>query len=142
MHETNTIAALRYAALITSMTSFGLAYFGLTTLAWPLLLLTLLIVTVSFLLMRVKVAPKDLTEPEQGKYRHYKGGTYEVLWVGTHSETLEPMVVYRNLEHGSNWVRPLDEWNKPVEGSDEPRFKRIDAPEKAENPGDSGPAGC
>lgn len=32
-----------------------------------------------------------------GKYRHYKGKDYEVLGVATHSETMEPMVVYRAL---------------------------------------------
>ena len=32
-----------------------------------------------------------------GRYRHYKGGEYEVLGVVRHSETLEPMVLYRAL---------------------------------------------
>lgn len=32
-----------------------------------------------------------------GKYRHFKGNEYEVLDVTTHSETLEPMVVYLPL---------------------------------------------
>ena len=42
-----------------------------------------------------------------GRYRHYKGGEYEVLGVVRHSETLEPMVLYRALygERGL-WVRP------------------------------------
>lgn len=42
-----------------------------------------------------------------GRYRHYKGGEYEVLGVARHSETLEPLVVYRPL-HGQTglWVRP------------------------------------
>lgn len=42
-----------------------------------------------------------------GRYRHYKGGEYEVLGVVRHSETLEPMVLYRALygEQGL-WVRP------------------------------------
>lgn len=37
-----------------------------------------------------------------GRYRHFKGKEYELLFVATHSETLEPMVVYRALygEHG------------------------------------------
>ena len=30
-----------------------------------------------------------------GRYRHYKGNEYTVLGVAKHSETLEPMVVYR-----------------------------------------------
>ena len=32
-----------------------------------------------------------------GRYRHFKGKEYELLFVATHSETLEPMVVYRAL---------------------------------------------
>ena len=30
-----------------------------------------------------------------GHYRHYKGGEYDVIGVARHSETLEPLVVYR-----------------------------------------------
>jgi hypothetical protein len=42
-----------------------------------------------------------------GLYRHYKGGEYEVLGVARHSETLEPLVVYRPLNGASGlWVRP------------------------------------
>lgn len=42
-----------------------------------------------------------------GRYRHYKGGEYEVVAVARHSETLEPLVVYRPLHHDSGWwVRP------------------------------------
>lgn len=32
-----------------------------------------------------------------GKYRHYKGGEYEVVGVAHHSETLEELVVYKAL---------------------------------------------
>jgi hypothetical protein len=42
-----------------------------------------------------------------GRYRHYKGGEYEVIGVARHSETLEPLVVYRPLYGaGGLWVRP------------------------------------
>ena len=42
-----------------------------------------------------------------GKYRHFKGNEYEVLHVAKHSETLEPMVVYRALygERGGKTFR-------------------------------------
>ena len=46
-----------------------------------------------------------------GKYRHYKGNDYEVLGLATHSETLEPMVVYRAL-YG---VRPVGASGEDVE---------------------------
>lgn len=32
-----------------------------------------------------------------GRYRHYKGGEYEVIGVARHSETLQSLVVYRPL---------------------------------------------
>ena len=51
-----------------------------------------------------------------GRYRHFKGNEYEVLYLAKHSETLEPMVVYRALygERGI-WVRPASMWNETVE---------------------------
>ncbi|GFO64257.1 DUF1653 domain-containing protein [Geomonas paludis] len=42
-----------------------------------------------------------------GRYRHYKGNYYEVIGTARHSETDEPMVVYRPLYgEGGLWVRP------------------------------------
>ena len=51
-----------------------------------------------------------------GRYRHFKGREYELLFVATHSETLEPMVVYRALygERGI-WVRPAAMWDEEIE---------------------------
>lgn len=65
----------------------------------------------------------------KGRYRHYKGNEYEVLEIAKHSETLEPMVVYRALygEHGV-WVRPAEMWNEEVEkgGKIFKRFERCE----------------
>jgi hypothetical protein len=48
-----------------------------------------------------------LPELPSGRYRHYKGNDYEVVAVARHSETLEPLVVYRALYgEGGLWVRP------------------------------------
>lgn len=42
-----------------------------------------------------------------GRYRHYKGRDYDVIGVARHSETQEPVVVYRPLYgEGALWVRP------------------------------------
>lgn len=61
-----------------------------------------------------------------GKYRHFKGGEYEVLGLATHSETDEQLVVYRALygERGL-WVRPLAMFLETVErdGQIRPRFE-------------------
>ncbi len=61
-----------------------------------------------------------------GKYRHYKGNEYEVIGVAKHSETLEPMVVYRALygEMGL-WVRPAQMWNETVDDKGTKRFEKI-----------------
>ena len=67
-----------------------------------------------------------------GRYRHIKGKEVGVLYVATHSETMEPMVVYRALygERGV-WVRPASMWNETVtrEGVTVRRFTYIDASE-------------
>ena len=60
-----------------------------------------------------------------GIYRHYKGGRYEVYGVARHSETLEPLVVYRPLYgEGALWVRPFALFTGAVEvgGAERPRF--------------------
>lgn len=50
-----------------------------------------------------------------GRYRHFKGNEYQVLYVAKHSETQEPMVVYRALYgEGGVWVRPASMWNETV----------------------------
>ena len=50
-----------------------------------------------------------------GRYRHFKGGEYEVIGIARHSETREEMVVYRALYgEGGLWVRPLSMWEETV----------------------------
>ncbi|MBQ6374133.1 MAG: DUF1653 domain-containing protein [Clostridia bacterium] len=63
-----------------------------------------------------------------GRYRHFKGGLYEVLAVARHSETEEPMVVYRALYgEGGVWVRPASMWNEEIvrDGRTLRRFERV-----------------
>ena len=63
-----------------------------------------------------------------GRYRHFKGGEYEVIGLARHSETEEELVVYRALygERGL-WVRPAAMWRETVErdGKTFPRFTYI-----------------
>lgn len=57
-----------------------------------------------------------MDEIKLGTYRHFKGNMYEVIAIATHSESLEPMVVYRALYgDGGTWVRPASMWNETVE---------------------------
>lgn len=63
-----------------------------------------------------------------GVYQHFKGGTYEVTGIAYHSETEEPMVLYKPLygdvKAQSFWVRPLQMFlgNVEIDGDFVPRF--------------------
>ena len=60
-----------------------------------------------------------------GRYRHYKGGEYEVVGVARHSETHEAQVVYRPLYNATGWwVRPHAMFIEDVviDGVRQPRF--------------------
>ncbi len=58
-------------------------------------------------------------ELKPGIYRHFKGNLYELIGIAKHSETMEPMVVYRALYgEGGLWVRPAHMW-----------FEQVDRPE-------------
>lgn len=63
-----------------------------------------------------------------GFYKHYKGMPYRVLGVVRHSETLEPMVLYKAL-YGDyeTWVRPYTMFteNVLIDGILQPRFAFI-----------------
>ena len=73
-----------------------------------------------------------------GKYRHFKGNEYEVLFLARHSETEEPMVVYRALYGDRDiWVRPASMWNEMIErnGTMFRRFERIERDDQTDEHG-------
>ncbi len=68
---------------------------------------------------------------EKGKYRHYKGNEYDVIGLAYHSETLEPLVIYKAVEYKKGaefWARPYSMFfdRVTIEGKTVPRFERID----------------
>ena len=71
-----------------------------------------------------------LVRTPPGRYRHYKGMEYEVLDTVRHSETLEPMTLYRALygEQGL-WVRPAAMFLEVIEvaGKPQQRFVRMES---------------
>ena len=77
--------------------------------------------------MSDEAMPPLITTP-LGRYRHYKGMEYDVVGTVRHSETLEPLTLYRALygEHGL-WVRPAAMFNEDVviDGIQQPRFRKI-----------------
>ena len=81
------------------------------------------------------IDPNDRKDPEipeftRGLYRHYKGNDYELIDVVHHSETQEPLVLYRAL-YGARglWVRPFGMFFEEVtiDGKVQPRFALVEA---------------
>lgn len=68
-------------------------------------------------------------ELKPGIYRHFKGNLYRLIGIASHSETLEPMVVYQALygEKGL-WVRPAAMWSETIskDGYCGPRFTFVE----------------
>lgn len=66
-----------------------------------------------------------MTQPQ--KYRHYKGGVYELVCEATQESDLSPVIVYRS-HNGSIWTRPKAVFFEMVEvdGVLVPRFAAID----------------
>ena len=68
-----------------------------------------------------------------GAYRHFKGGIYVVEDIATHTETDEPMVIYRAL-YGDRklWCRPYKMFLEKVDHAKYPevtqeyRFEEVD----------------
>ena len=75
----------------------------------------------------VDALPPLITTPP-GRYRHYKGNLYDVVGTVRHSETLEPMTLYRAL-YGEQclWVRPAAMFGEDVviEGVRTARFTKV-----------------
>ena len=70
-----------------------------------------------------------MNEIKLGTYRHYKGNTYKVLHIAKHSETLEDMVIYQDINAPDKiWARPASMWNDNIEidGKTVKRFELIE----------------
>lgn len=69
------------------------------------------------------------TKPQAGQiYKHIKGSFYEVLHIGTHTETLEELVVYRPVGGDKIWIRPVSMWYTVLRRDEEEvtRFTLVD----------------
>ena len=58
------------------------------------------------------------------RFKHFKGSIYCVLEIAKDSETLEDVVVYRNVETNDVWVRPLTMFLSTVDKNKYPDIKQ------------------
>jgi hypothetical protein len=56
-------------------------------------------------------------EPNQ-IWQHYKGGRYEIIAMCNHTDTNEPLVIYRSLSFNGFHARPYSEWHDLMNGDD------------------------
>lgn len=86
-----------------------------------------IITTDSPILEREEFEPFNMIKyPEiNGIYKHYKGGKYQVITLATHTETSEPMVVYKSLLFGSVYCRPLNIFTDTVQVGENDKRSRF-----------------
>jgi hypothetical protein len=64
------------------------------------------------------------------RFKHYKGGgyEYEIVACALSEDTLEPLVIYKNLKKGTVWARTLHNWSEEVEfgGKRVKRFEKME----------------
>ncbi len=62
----------------------------------------------------------------KGTYKHYKGGIYEVIGVGKHTETGDSLVFYKDKEENL-WARPTEMFKGTLEweGKIVERFQKL-----------------
>ena len=66
-----------------------------------------------------------MREVKEGQiYRHFKGHKYKVLCIGKDSETLNKVVIYKNIDNNEIWVRPLDMFSSLVDKNKYPDVKQ------------------
>lgn len=75
--------------------------------------------------------------PQPGRYRHFKGGEYEVVNVARHSETEDWLVVYYRIDDPERlWVRPVPMFLETVNlhGCVQRRFEPAESGPQAADP--------
>ncbi len=63
-----------------------------------------------------------------GIYKHFKGGSINVLFIAKHSDNKENLVIYQGLENKQYYARPLSSFLEQVtneQGKVVPRFEFV-----------------
>ncbi len=64
--------------------------------------------------------------PKKGEfYRHFKGNLYEVLAIAKHTETMEDMVVYKEVDGEVTYARPLEMFVSKVDNEKYPDVLQV-----------------
>ncbi|MBE6154896.1 MAG: DUF1653 domain-containing protein [Firmicutes bacterium] len=58
------------------------------------------------------------------KYKHFKGNIYEVLIIAKDSETLEDVVIYKEIGKNNYWARLYNMFNSEVDHEKYPDIKQ------------------
>lgn len=77
--------------------------------------------------MNVQMQVKHLKNEMVGfRYKHFKGNVYLVTDIAVHSETEEPMVVYKSFNNPDLvWCRPLNMFLSEVDRKKYPEVKQV-----------------
>ncbi len=57
-------------------------------------------------------------------YKHFKGMVMEVIVIAKHSETLEEMVIYKHVDTGEVWARPMVDFVSKVDKNKYPQVEQ------------------
>jgi hypothetical protein len=77
---------------------------------------------------QIQAGWENFERPADGdRYRHYKGGEYEIVATGFLEATTTPCVAYRSVEDNIVWMRSARNFLEPVEhdGQTVPRFAKL-----------------
>lgn len=62
-------------------------------------------------------------------YKHFKGNIYKIIAIAKHSETMEDLIIYQQIDEPTKvWARPINMFNDTIikDNVSYKRFTKID----------------